>query len=620
MSTLTDMTDLCRDIKSMIKCRLRTLGEWLIVYTKYYNSAGKIMLGMDPVRHNDILKKLEKMSDGEKELTLFLAMVIPTDNTRLNTINNIFVLLEQIDKLEDSLHVMVDYNTQSDFNYEQIIIQQVSMHRLHDNWVIYDYTSLLNVICKVSNPQDIVMWINSKPVITKFTIGVIQMNISEITTGKSVLLDVIDKLRDDTLHIDGIPARFKVPHVSVQGILYQKLIPACKSLQLDDLMAVLHMPGISKLPVAPSIEVWERFSRNIGNVIVLNCTSDSPIEFNLTGLLTPSGPLNTNTGLNKKYIEKYNTAVRLYGENYSEPAEIKIYEFNRAEKVNTAIGYNNLFTNQPRGLHQEYKKNASKLQPDERWKSYDTTLWYVFQTLDGYNWRPLTNTRAQSAKYHHPQLRTGDPIRPHMVEGLQLSLSQIALTYSEVKFLVEGSSMRAQNYNYLLSHDTLLHAAYDPMVKLIHAKYINEVQSSTETIRSRLHDAMMEEFRHKKVVSIKTLQLYLIPNNLIEILTSILPIPDRSYINTLEYIVSRTMKISKLEREFSNALLRAFTEVNTKEANLIRAYKETTDPEKLSDELYAQVVFLAAMIVEKKELWQMEGATLKEVFMENRIL
>lgn len=624
-------------VDAMTSCRIKTMREWLVVYTKYYASAGKLLIGMDSKRHNTIIEQLAEMTKLCNSLSEMrdVLMTIPitkisTDDViikRLKTVNEIFALLERCDFLEDDMSNIIDYQPQvSDFTQEQYVGMKAAMRRLHANWVEYEYKSLLEIICKVNNPNtNVVLWLNSQPTITKFTVGVIQANINETTTGRPVLLAVIDQLRDETLAVPGIPARYKVPFKSVQGILYQKLFPACKSLKIDQMLSMLHAPGIIKSSASFPDDVWKRISRNIGNVIVLNCTSESPIEFSLTGLLTPGGPLNANAGLNKHYIEKYSTAVKLYSSFLTkEPQQIAVYEFSKAENVKRFLiaraEMAHVFSNYPHGVQNnddDILETHPDLKSDDRWKDYDTSLWYVFQTLDGFHWRPLTNSRAIKSKYVHPQTRVTDKF--YSFDDLpKVSLSQIGLKYDEVKFLVEGVSMRAANYNYLLSNNTLLLEAYDPMIKLVHDKYTNEVQGSTETVRSRIYDALMESFKKNKVSTLAKLVAHLIPSNLLDIITDLLPLPERNFITNLEYLVTRTMKISKIEHELENSIMRAWGDVNV---GLIRAYKETTDATKLSEELYARTIAQAIMMVEKKELWQsIESPGLKEVMIDSQVI
>lgn len=288
-----------------------------------------------PTQILDEIPKREYIIIDDKEVILKLNKYVEIYQTLAaidNTLSSITTLFST-DAYYDGLGYELTSRAMTDRN-----MINTKIHEYHKTSDKEDQFLFGELAFYISNPNaQFLPWLNQDPPINKFTIAMISYVIERVDAVKKARLVAI--IEEKKLASVECPKRRLLEFTGVQAMLLSsQLKPLTRCMSSTDICNFLG-GGLTMINTI----------KDIGkNGIFLDCTSKSAIEFNIEAILNDiPEKYNPNAGLNKKYIEKYNTVNALIP-GITEGKPIQIY------------------MNDP------------------------SAEWVILQTLDGYTWRILS--------------------------------------------------------------------------------------------------------------------------------------------------------------------------------------------------------------------------------------
>jgi hypothetical protein len=195
---------------------------------------------------------------------------------------------------------------------------------------------------------------------------------------------IIEKQKDAALGVTRVNLG---QYPGVQGVIYRyNLRPASKSMPPDNLVALLQSRAAEKAGASDAIAAFERLASGGPGVIMINKSTPSPVEFDLSGIIDleyitsrdiVTSPL---SGVTKKVLERFDTARMLARGPPSEPLR--------------------------------------------RIAGSDTEHWFVVESINGIDWRVLSNngTVGPIPATSIIGLLTGVSTRPHRYADIQAGI------------------------------------------------------------------------------------------------------------------------------------------------------------------------------------------------------
>ena len=305
--------------------------------------------------------------------------------------------------------------------------------------VIENDTNIFNLIMNGIEIRDVIEIVISMAIVhvNKFIIYVIDRIILFIENNKdlksrySKIYEIVEGLKDKTLNASRIDLNIKY-HPLMSILPRYNLVAMGKSQLIEDLFNHLNIKYPKLLTPTDNLKsIAELNDYKIGVVIIYNITN-SPIEFNLLPLVsidyvTKNDLMTTpGSGINKKSLERLRT-VKVLNTPSAEVPRVEKFIKEKTEYV------------------------------------------YIFETLNGSEFRILSNNLENTNKY---------------------------VSVNEVRGIIEGLNLRADAYNDIINTE-IIAKCFDSKSDLVIKDYEREKKSlpSSSVIKSSILSDLVEEFR-----------------------------------------------------------------------------------------------------------------------------
>lgn len=361
--------------------------------------------------------------------------------------------------------------------------------------------------------------------------------------------------------------------VGHEGVIFRyNLHPLTISLPIAELFGVL------KLKWTDGRSVHENLvdaATHGANIVLINRVSSTPIEFDFRGVLdndyTADMKIKPMSGLNKKFLARYNTTSVLDNSGYNSPPvtpAVKMY----------AHGFLGHYVN-----------------PHE--VVTGQTDWYVIETINGSLYRALSNN------------------------------DDFSVSGQDIMGLIVGVSLLPMQYNY--SHSEWIKRTrgdmFDPTAKLYIDKYTNSKRSvaSSDPIKNNLGDRLQPYIR-ERVESIKSSREFfelfasesfytVVVDNITSVILKNDPLVDR--LNSTEYNITLVARTNGVIRSFMKSIARVLKD-ETLPARTFVEYNRTELNNQLTSR-YTSIIKKASDLLDADKIWTGSEITLREFIMTN---
>ncbi len=315
-------------IPELARGRLQSASVVLQKTSRYMEIIGDIMRGLNPSGHADVMSATRETPEIIARISAF--------ELGENILSSVFDLYKLVTALDEHLQLLTGvfenqtyakmalHNMSSTYTtniYAERNAAEVA-HEKYKHASIRDDEEIFALV--VSEAQcDIIEFVIRNDTINKFTIKLIDWAIANSTGEKRRRAElIIEKQKDTVLGVE----RIKLAGAGVQSLISRyNLTAITRSMPLGELFTRLKL-GYS---ANDSLEDnCARLARAGPGFILVNKSTPSPIEFNLSGLIDLDYVVKNNmktpamSGLTKKIIERFNTANMLARGGPAEPTRV----------------------------------------------------------------------------------------------------------------------------------------------------------------------------------------------------------------------------------------------------------------------------------------------------------
>jgi hypothetical protein len=430
---------------------------------------------------------------------------------------------------------------------------------------------------KKFSPQIYLFIDKNRANVNKFMIELIKEMIQHSSEGtKTALLDLVEVQKDILLGAGRLKMNYKPPQCMITRC---GLVPKGESTDLADLITSLGAKYDADLDISDNIET--AISTLKCGFVFINKISRSPMEFNISGLISPEyiaknglqfGP---QSGLTKKVLQRLATIRELpRGERDTFADLAKTFGEISPGVVSISI---------------EVKLSDRKVEV-----SPDTV--YVIETLGGNVFRLISDT-------------TNNVASPRAIYGI-----------------IGGVKTRPVKYNGLHEGE-ILARCYDPLSTMLLNQYEQETKSIQvdDPIKGRLLNDFVEYFESR--ISESTPESEAEYKNIIaqddDIITSMLLSRLIAGINIQsksmsEYMITYMVKFDEIIREYLREFASGLAKISI--PDILFREKSKAEIKKYLVDLYKDIANNAITTLDKRKRWVEYDISLKEFFMEHKYI
>jgi hypothetical protein len=307
--------------------RFQHCGFIINIIDKYFNNAVDIITGLNPSEATDCKNAIAFIKDTintfdakDDELSQleYLFNVYNTFSKFNDALETLFKMFDNEFYMKMVLYNMsatYSINVRNDRQYAHNAYEKYQLTAITDDIEIFSTFETMDV--------DTVFFfiIKNENVINKFTISLINTTIQRLDNARSDRLkNILEKQKDLILG----STRIISSDVGIQGQLIRyNLFPITKSQSLESIFNIIDQPYNTEKSADDNFASID--------AIVIQKASKSPIEFDIRGLIDLEYITENNfkispvSGLNKKVIEKYDTAKNIGVVANAAPQIMKIY-------------------------------------------------------------------------------------------------------------------------------------------------------------------------------------------------------------------------------------------------------------------------------------------------------
>lgn len=570
------------EINQSVSSRVKLLTDICVTAKKYYLIVEKYIIGMNPTLNNEVQSAIGNLTTTVDRLTA--AKLDFPDTNITNFLSTVFNIYDDFSTSELAIRTIL-YLFDSEF-YSRMILTEMSLgshadiklelnraKTSYDKYILFsaddsEYFSAVNkLISKDNTSVDSVYEFVITHGANKFTIGLMKMLILSLDkTRKGIILNLVREMSDFALGV----ARISLNNESgIAGmIVSNRLKPVTGSISLTDLFKLF---DIKYKDAVSQNENFKYISvRYNVCVCVLRCVSNSPIEFDFKGVIDLSyvvaGDLKVKfmSGLNKKILARYTTAVVLPKVDGATTEPIQIYGINNANTANTANTRNTI----------------------------------IIQTINGDLFRVLS---------------VDDSLKTNLPQGFINGITTRPTVYSTLH-TKNISRVQVRSGDMFDANATINLSRYADDQKIV---------PSSEPIKNLIFEDLRGFFtlHIKSIKSYRDMVAVLLSSRFREILGSIISLrirgtnPNLDKPKSSEYLVTHISRLENLVSKFIKSIIRESSDESLSD----RYFKESTDSEiqTMIIDTFINIVRKAANKLDSENLWIGYEMSLKEFLINN---
>ncbi len=336
-------------IQVLLNSRIDVVRLFIKLASQYIELIVDVIRGLNPDEYTGIQEAFAAMDK------ILSSLVISANSNLIASMNQLYINISDLDMYINRILSTVanqhyanrathNKSTTAAVNVLHIKNSVLNAYEKYSDISLKDDDAIMSIVLGLISPDDaFVFIIANENTINKFTTKLIQWTSPKIAGERRRRLEMLIEKQKDLLLAS---TRLRLTGPGIHGLICRyNLRPMSSSMSPETLLNSLGANYNSEKSFHDNLR---KFAGQNG-VILFNKSTKSPVEFNSAGLLTPSDPpINPLAGLNKRIIEKYNTANMLPYGGQSQPAEIIL----------------------PGNITQP-------------------ATWYIFETINGTDWRML---------------------------------------------------------------------------------------------------------------------------------------------------------------------------------------------------------------------------------------